>query len=163
MQLCYPQEAKLPAPRVLVEVGLSEAGLWHLGAVGRAAALALAGILAFAALVAGLAAARSLAIVLAFTGVLGSRGLLTEAETGPGEVGRAVRGRVCRLSCNRGATGETGESCGQKQSIQLILHWNSRPRWGVGAEEFRCLERAGGRFDPSRRKGYAAKTIRLWE
>ena len=48
---------------------------WRLGAVGGAAALALAGVLALAALVAGLAAAGALAIVLAFTGVLGGRGL----------------------------------------------------------------------------------------
>ena len=42
----------------------------HLGAVGGAAALALAGVLAFAAVVAGLATALTLAGVLAFTGVL---------------------------------------------------------------------------------------------
>src|ERR1700737_2896557 len=42
----------------------------HLGAVGGAAALALAGVLAFAAIVTGLATALTLAGVLAFTGVL---------------------------------------------------------------------------------------------
>jgi hypothetical protein len=42
----------------------------HLGAVGCAAALALAGVLGFAAVVAGLATALTLAGVLAFTGVL---------------------------------------------------------------------------------------------
>src|ERR1700688_310233 len=42
----------------------------HLGAVCCAAALALAGVLAFAAVVAGLATALTLAGVLAFTGVL---------------------------------------------------------------------------------------------
>ena len=42
----------------------------HLGAVGGATALALAGVLGFAAVVAGLATALTLARVLAFTGVL---------------------------------------------------------------------------------------------
>jgi hypothetical protein len=42
----------------------------HLGAVGGASALALAGVLGFAAVVAGLATALTLAGVLAFTGVL---------------------------------------------------------------------------------------------
>src|ERR1700740_1266278 len=42
----------------------------RLGAVGRAAAFALAGVLAFAAVIAGLAAAFALARVLAFTSVL---------------------------------------------------------------------------------------------
>jgi hypothetical protein len=54
------------------------------------------------------------------------------------------------LGCDRSATGETGESCGQKQSIQLILHWDSRPRWGLGRKGLRGLGCAGGRFDPSR-------------
>jgi hypothetical protein len=44
--------------------------LRHLGAVGGAAALALARVLAFAAVVAGLAAALALAAVLALTSVL---------------------------------------------------------------------------------------------
>src|ERR1700736_384339 len=43
---------------------------WHLGAVGRTAALALARVLGFAAVVAGLAPALALARVLALTGVL---------------------------------------------------------------------------------------------
>ena len=44
--------------------------LWRLGAIGRATTFALAGVLAFATVVAGLAAALAFAGVLAFASVL---------------------------------------------------------------------------------------------
>src|SRR5258705_8426034 len=56
-----------PSYRIVAFAGLL--GGW-LGAIGRAAALALARVLAFATVVAGLAAALALAGVLAFTSVL---------------------------------------------------------------------------------------------
>src|SRR5216684_78606 len=65
----------LPAPlqeqRFTTKLALSRLiFIRHLGAIGCAATLALARVLAFATVVAGLAAALALAGVLAFTGVL---------------------------------------------------------------------------------------------
>ena len=64
-------EREPPAPAVIGHAQARSADVTrgcllvrHLGAVGRAAALALAGVLAFAAVVAGLAAALALAGVL---------------------------------------------------------------------------------------------------
>ena len=71
--------------------------LRHLGAVGCAAALALAAVLAFAAVVAGLAAALSLAIVLAFTGVLGRLVLSGVAEAGLGRLDRGALRSCCAV------------------------------------------------------------------
>jgi len=74
--------------------------LRHLGAVGRAAALAFAAVLGLAAVVAGLAAALALAIVLALTGVLG--GLVSAGKAQPG---------LCSLDA--GAVGTIGGRLGR--------------------------------------------------
>src|SRR5260370_10622257 len=94
---------------------------WHLGAVGCATTLALAGVLAFAAVVAGLATALALARVLAFTGVLFlhllvvgllvlARVLILRAER------RLQRGKQGRsLDC---CTGPGDQSCERRTSEQ---------------------------------------------
>ena len=97
-------------------------GLGHLGAVSSAAALALAAILGFAAIVAGFAAALTLAVILAFTGVLCRLVLIDVLQAGlgglDGSLGRVGRGGMC----NRGSTNQTGESSRQQHCIQLVLH-----------------------------------------
>src|SRR5882724_1924263 len=62
-----PGDFAQPPDRIVAGLGLLRG--W-LGTIGRAAALALARVLAFATVVAGLAAALALAGVLAFTGML---------------------------------------------------------------------------------------------
>jgi len=122
-------------PRHGDEASLGEPCRWWLGAVGGASAFALAGVLAFAALIAGLAAASTLAIVFAFTGVF-CRGCLIEAGEaqaglGSGDLGNALGG----LGCYGGSAGQAGESRCQKQCADLILchdpltsYWY----WGLG-------------------------------
>ena len=103
--------------------GLEEIG--HLGAVGCAAALALATVFAFAAVVAGFAAALALAVVLALTGVLCGLVGIGIPQTGLGHLGRGslrrCRARGSRMSRN-GSAHQSGQSCGEEQSIELILH-----------------------------------------
>ena len=95
----------------------------RLGAVGRAAALAFAAVLAFTTVVAGLAAACSLAIVLAFTGVLGRCVLSGVAQASLGRFNRRVFCVVggCRVRRD-GSTHQTGESSGEQHRIELVLH-----------------------------------------
>ena len=72
-------------PRHGDEASLGEPCRWWLGAVGGASALALAGVLAFAALVAGGASAVALAAVFAFTSMLFDLGVGSRVhETGVG-------------------------------------------------------------------------------
>lgn len=97
---------------------------WWLGAVGCAAALALAGVLAFAAVVTGLAAALSLAIVFAFTGVLAlvliERGL-SERRFARLDHAGAAGGRGSCLHC--GCAGEqTRYGCGYHQGLHRMFH-----------------------------------------
>ena len=95
--------------------------LRHLGAVGCAAALALAAVLSFAAVVARLAAALAFAVVLAFTGMLG--GLVGTGETHAGLCrldGRAVGTIGGSLGRNGGSADQSGECCRQKQCIQFF-------------------------------------------
>src|SRR4051812_44874653 len=94
--------------------------LGHRRAIGRTAALALAAVLAFAAVVAGFAAALALAIVLAFTAVLGR--LVRTGQPDPslrrldaGAIG-TVRGRLGRYG---GSTDQAGERRRQKHCIQF--------------------------------------------
>jgi len=97
---------------------------WRLGAVSCAATLALAGVLAFAAIVAGFAAALSLAIVFAFTGVLAfvliKRGFCERRFARLDHAGGA-RGRGSCLHC--GCTGEqTRYGCGYHQGLHRVFH-----------------------------------------
>src|SRR5580698_756850 len=97
-------------------------GLRWLGAIGGASALALAGVLALAALVAGGAAAGSLAAVFAFTGMLRGRLLVVRGVEQAGRSG----GNACRAICGRlgrygGSADQAGERRRQEQCIELIL------------------------------------------
>src|ERR1700728_1470848 len=97
----------------------------HLGAVSCASTLALAAVLAFAAVVARLAAALAFTVVFAFTGVLGSV-LAGIAQAGLGRLGRGALRRCARCGSvsRNGSANQTGESCGEQQSIELVLHLN---------------------------------------
>jgi hypothetical protein len=95
----------------------------HLGAVGGAAALALAGVLAFAAVVAGLATALTLAGVLAFTGVLFfyflAGGLVCTVILG-GHSGLDARQQIGSLDACAGACEQARDSrAGDEQLIRL--------------------------------------------
>ena len=99
---------------------LDDAG--HFGAVGGATALALAAVLTLAAVVAGLAAALPFAVVLSLTGVLGcihAGALHARLESLDGGAALHWAGGVCSHS---GAAHQTGESCAEKECIDLVLH-----------------------------------------
>jgi len=120
---------------------LTLCNLGWLRAVCRAAALALAGVLALAALVAGRAATGALAIVFAFTRVLGRRRLVLarihQARRRSGDTCRAVGGGLGRYG---GSTDQAGERRRQKQCIELILCHDPRHLvLGVGAVGVRQL------------------------
>jgi hypothetical protein len=99
-------------------------GRW-LGAIGSAAALALAAVLAFAAIVSGLTTALAFAIVLALAGMLILVVHTDQANTGCGRrlrsrgLGWAIAGGLGRSS---GAANQTGESGGEHKCFQGILH-----------------------------------------
>ena len=114
----------------------------HLGAVCSAAALALAGVLAFAAVVAGLATALTLAGVLAFTSVLffdllflfGGRLVCILGGYG----GLDPREQIGRLNAGAGAC-EQARNCraGDEKLIRLCHILKNPHRF-----EFNCIPQA---------------------
>src|SRR5271165_2322614 len=94
-----------------------------LGAVGRAAALALAAVLSFAAIVAALAATLALAIILAFTGVLA--GVLIERSVAERrfahlDYGVVGLGSGCLHGCS--STQQTRDCRSNHQGLHRMLH-----------------------------------------
>ena len=97
--------------------------LRHLGAVGCAAALALAAVLLFAAVVAALAAALTLTVILAFTGMLGWLVRIGITQAGLGRLDRRVLCIVCGCRVSRdGSAHQTRESSGEQHCTELVLH-----------------------------------------
>ena len=88
-----------------------------MGAVGGAAALALAGVLAFAAVVAGLAAAFALALILARAGML--VGLLVGHHAG---LGSALAGSRGGGGSREGASEEARESGASEHRLGGTFH-----------------------------------------
>src|ERR1035441_1762097 len=95
--------------------------LRHLRAVGCAVALALAAVLTLAAVVARFAAALALTVILALTRMLGGV-LAGVAQAGLGRLGRGALRRCSRCGrvSSNGSADQTGESCGEQQSIELV-------------------------------------------
>jgi len=102
----------------------------HLGAVCSAAALALAGVLAFAAVVAGLATALTLAGVLAFTGVLFfhllAGGLVGTVILG-GHSRLYARQQIGRLDAGAGACEQARDSRAGDEKLIRLSHMLKNP------------------------------------
>ena len=96
--------------------------LGHLGAVGGAAALAFAAVLALATVVAGLAAALALAVILAFTGMLCGLVAVDVSQTSLCGLHIDLRGIAGSSVRNRGSADKARESGRQKKRIELVLH-----------------------------------------
>ena len=102
----------------------------HLGAVGSAAALALAGVLAFAAVVAGLATALTLAGVLALTSVLFFYflvGLLVRAVILGGHSRLYARQQIGRLDAGAGACEQARDSRAGDEKLIRLSHMLKNP------------------------------------
>jgi hypothetical protein len=101
----------------------------HLGAVGSAAAFALAGVLALAAVVTGLATALALAGVLAFTSVLffdlfvGSRLIWVLG----GYSGLEPRQQIGRLDAGAGAREQARDSRASEEKLIRLCHILKNP------------------------------------
>jgi hypothetical protein len=102
----------------------------HLGAVGGTAALALAGVLAFAAVVAGLATALTLTGVLAFTGVLFfyllAGGLVGTVILG-GHSRLYARQQIGRLDACAGAREQARDSRAGDEKLIRLSHMLKNP------------------------------------
>jgi hypothetical protein len=102
----------------------------HLGAVSGAAALTLAGVLAFAAVVAGLATALTLAGVLAFTGVLFFyllAGGLVRAVVLGGHSRLDARQQIGRLDACAGACEQARDSRASDEKLIGLSHMLKNP------------------------------------
>jgi hypothetical protein len=102
----------------------------HLGAVSGAAALALAGVLAFAAVVAGLATALTLAGVLALTSVLFFYflvGLLVRAVILGGHSRLYARQQIGRLDACAGACEQARDSRAGDEKLIGLSHMLNIP------------------------------------
>ena len=90
--------------------------MWHFRTIGRAAALAFAAVLGFAAIVTGFASALAFTVVLALAGMFGLVGGLktNEPDTclgvlGSGGLGVGLRRRGLRLNAGGGAAQQAGD------------------------------------------------------
>src|SRR5277367_4363720 len=98
----------------------------HLGTIGRAAALALARVLRFAAVVAGLAAALALARVLALTRMLVLIGCISRLVLGcsrslcPGE-------QIRSLNAGSGSREQARNRRASNQELIRLCHFSLRP------------------------------------
>ena len=104
--------------------------LRHLGAVSLATALALAGVLGFAAVVAGLATALTLAGVLAFTGVLFFYflvGLLVGAVVLGGHSRLDARQQIGCLDACAGACEQARDSRAGDEKLIRLSHMLNNP------------------------------------
>ena len=113
--------------------GMALRQVW-LGAVGRAAALTLAAVLAFAAVVTRFASALPLTVVLAFTGVLASVLEVALQVDGSAHVRACAHAglsvRLCSwlsIEAGRGATEQAGYSRSQNESLDAIIHRKDLP------------------------------------
>src|ERR1700688_3194005 len=102
----------------------------HLGAVGGAAALALAGVLALAAVVAGLATALTLAGVLALTSMLFFYflvGLLVRVVILSGHSRLDARQQIGRLDACAGAGEQARDSRARDEKLIGLSHMLNNP------------------------------------
>src|ERR1700727_2219168 len=105
-----------------------------LGSLGRLGAIGGAATLALAAVLAGLAAALALAIILAFTSMLVSGVLGDHTNPGGGGLHAILTGAIARLRCSHRAANQTGKCGAEQKCIERSFHcefprfvgWRSR-------------------------------------